>query len=246
MKKRTWLICLIICLIVLFVSFALPKSMGDTPAMIGGISMVLFVVFLFALIVSSIRSNRKEKHKVNDAPVAPSSSPSVIPHPITPDPAPGSGSAPTPAQSVPVSKKASTVERVHVRGVDKYADNVKSVGTENPDYSMTKRELQDEHPDERVYQYDFYVKASLVPEPDNEYDPNAIMVQADGLCIGYVPKGSTAHIRKLMEAGRIKRMDLNIGGGKYKEVSEIDDDEYELEKGSLPFSAVLDLHLTEE
>lgn len=59
MNKRTWLICLIICVIVLFGSFALPKSMGDTPAMIGGIAMVLIPVFLIAFIVSTIKAKRK-------------------------------------------------------------------------------------------------------------------------------------------------------------------------------------------
>ena len=115
-----------------------------------------------------------------------------------------------------------------------------------PITAFPKRELQEDFEGERVYQYTFDVKADLVPEPDNEYDPNAIMVQANGLCIGHIPKGSTAHIRKLMESGRIKSMNLNIGGGKYKEVYEVDDGEYELDKDTLKYSAVLELHLTDE
>lgn len=39
---------------------------------------------------------------------------------------------------------------------------------------------------------------TLEPEPDNEYDPNAIKVlAADGHHVGYVPKDMTAHVRDL-------------------------------------------------
>ena len=38
---------------------------------------------------------------------------------------------------------------------------------------------------------------TLEPEPDNEYDPNAIKVlAADGHHVGYVPKDMTAQVRK--------------------------------------------------
>lgn len=32
--------------------------------------------------------------------------------------------------------------------------------------------------------------AVLVPEPTNEHDPKAVMVQVNGECVGYLPKGS--------------------------------------------------------
>lgn len=221
-KKRYYSIGVILSIIVFFVCMFLPKSLGDAPSIIGGISLVMFPVFLIALIVSRIKSKRVTR-----------SSEATPPPPAT-------------STAMPVNSednKAPSIERVHVRGVNYYIDNITSVGTLNDDYELSKRELQDEFPDERVYQYQFFVKATLVPEPDNEYDPNAIMVQADGLCIGHVPKGSTAHIRKLMESGRIKYMDLKIGGGKYKEVLENDDGEFELDSGEHNYSAVLELHL---
>lgn len=139
-----------------------------------------------------------------------------VPEPAdVPDPVPEHVSDPVPPidhippmQKEPVEKKATNIERVHVRGVNNYLTNIISVASENDDYNLALEEMLEDHEDERVYQYDFYVKAGLVPEPDNPYDPNAIMVQADGLCIGYVPKGSTSHVRMLMESGRIKSMDL--------------------------------------
>lgn len=221
-------------------SFFLPESLGDDKrAMIFGLGALAFVVFLVALIVAKVKAKKQPELEPAPTvtPIVPATDPRPEPYPIQPvEPVPAAASV----------KKASKIERVHVRNVDLYVENVVAVATENEDYSLTKRELIEDHLDERVYQYDFFVKAALVPEPDNEEDPNAIIVQADGLCIGYVPKGSTAHVRKLMGSGRIKSMDLSIGGGKYKEVSEIDDGEYELDKGELKYSAVLELHLTDE
>ena len=227
-SKRFYVLGLILSVALFIVAICLPESMGDTPAMIGVIGIICFVIFLIALIISAIRS--RIRPSLNSQP-----SPVPKPAPITP-----------PSQPKPAPKKSTSIERVHVRGVDKYAENIKAVVIENDDYNLTKRELQEDFLDERVWQYQFFGKAALVPEPDNEYDPNAIMVQADGRCIGYVPKGSTAHIRKLMESGRITYLDLKIGGGKYKKVTEIDDDDYELERGENPYSAVLEIHLTEE
>lgn len=209
------------------------------------VAVVLLIVGIIQGIKDVIYNRRLRKAQVSTIPSATSSTSNVL----------SATSIPTPAATVqPTStvrpeapaKTGQTIERVHVRGVENYKKNIISVATENPDYSLTKRELQEDYLDERVWQYQFFVRAALVPEPDNQYDPNAIMVQADGLCIGYVPKGSTAHIRKLMESGRIKHMDLKIGGGKYKEVTEVDDDEYELERGEYNFSAVLELHLSDK
>lgn len=232
-NRRIYIIGLITSILLFVAMLFLSDAMGTAAALIGILSLICIPIFLIALIVSGIRSKKKR----STIPTAPSASVPV--QPVAPQPV-------APAAPAPVVKRTTTVERVHVRGVDHYTKNVESVGFENPDYSLSKRELQEDFEGERVYQYTFDVKADLVPEPDNEYDPNAIMVQANGLCIGHIPKGSTAHIRKLMESGRIKSMNLNIGGGKYKEVYEVDDGEYELDKDALKYSAVLELHLTDE
>lgn len=230
-NKRFYAVGLILSVVAFFGAVFIPDSQEDLRALVVLLCMACFIVFLIALIVSTIRARIKPK----SAPETPV--PQFTPEPthITP-----------PQQSKPAPKKATTIEKVYLRGVDKYADNIESIAIENDDYNLSKRELQEDFLDERVWQYQFFAKAALVPEPDNEYDPNAIMVQSDGLCVGYVPRESTAHIRELMESGRIQYLGLNIGGGKYKEVTEIDDDEYELERGKVPYSGVLKIHLTEE
>lgn len=242
MNRRPWLILFFVCVIALFVSFALPSSMGETPAMIGGIAMIVGLSALIVIIVSGI----KAKHKPKVDPALTAALAAQYKPVKSPAPAPSDNPSPQPQAAAPEPKKATTTERIHVRGLDHYTDNILAVARENPDYDLTKRELIEECPDEKVWQYYFIVKGDLVPEPDNPYDPNAIMVQADGLCIGHVPKGSTSHIRKLMESGRIQSMHLDIGGGKYKEVYEDEDDKYEMDRDERPFSAVLELYLTEE
>lgn len=249
--RKFFLTGLIVCVIVLFGSFALPQSPGDTPALIGGICLILIPVFLIGFIISAIRAKRKPGiDPALTAALSAQSKATSMPEQTTAQ-ASSPTSAPSPAMvtttpAAPAHKKAVATEHVHVRGVDNYKENIKAVAWENPDYSLTKRELEEQYPDERVWQYNFDVKATLLLEPDNPVDPNAIMVQANGRCIGYVPKGSTTHIRKLMESERIQSMSLNIGGGKYKEVYENDDGKYELDRGEKPYSAVLELHLSEE
>ena len=61
MNRRPWLILYFVCVIVLFVSFALPSSMGETPAMIGGIAMIVGLSALIVFIVSGIKAKHKPK-----------------------------------------------------------------------------------------------------------------------------------------------------------------------------------------
>jgi hypothetical protein len=48
--------------------------------------------------------------------------------------------------------------------------------------------------------------AELIPEPDNEHDPNAIMVCIDGVCVGYLSRRNAARYNKgivaMREAGQ--------------------------------------------
>ena len=57
-------------------------------------------------------------------------------------------------------------------------------------------------------EYDFYGSCDLVPEPDNEVDPNAIRIEVDGELIGYVPAKMCGKIHKLMP--RVTSCDAEI------------------------------------
>ena len=125
--------------------------------------------------------------------------------------------APKAAEPVNTTKK---VEKFNIAGTSfREADIIKNFAEENEDYKLPAKQLKEDFEGERVYKYDFLTAVpELRPEPDNEYDPNAIAVYSDGIQIGYVKKGSTAHLRKVLENRKIISIKLNISGGDYKEV----------------------------
>lgn len=155
------------------------------------------------------------------------------------------------APPAPVSPPAPTNEETHkVAGLSFREDAIAALQCENGDFSSSKRELIDMGmTGERIYKYDFYpIKTELIPEPDNEVDPNAIKVVVDGQHIGYIKKGSCAHIRRLLNNGSIKSVDVEIAGGPYKFIRESWDeygnDVYTLEKGTAPYYAKLTITKT--
>lgn len=118
----------------------------------------------------------------------------------------------------------------------------------NPDYNLSKSQLINAGLiDEFVYQYTFNPQSvELIPEPSNEHDPNAIKVVVDGVHIGYIKKGSCAHIRNIMANDGIKSIEAKIYGGKYKIVNSFDcgEDEktdYELESGNDEYRAKIEI-----
>lgn len=158
--------------------------------------------------------------------------------------------------STPVQKSVSRpstppqkTERHRVAGTSYRTDAIKSLGTENPIYELTKRDLIDlDATDESIYEYEFPIfDAELIEEPDNEVDPNAIKVVLNGVHVGYIKAGSCNRVKKRMREDRIKRVTATISGGRYKYVSTYYDDDgeerYTFDKGERFFSITLTLYL---
>ena len=105
-----------------------------------------------------------------------------------------------------------------VAGISFHNEELMGLAEENICYDYTKKEILDDLMyNERIYQYDFYPdKIELVPEPTNEYDPNAVKVIVDNIHIGYIKKGNCKHILNLINEKRIKSITCDIYGGKYK------------------------------
>lgn len=129
-----------------------------------------------------------------------------------------------------------------VAGFDFRQKELKSLLTEeNDDYSLPKKAFLEEVA-ERTYQY--YTEtypATLVPEPDNEYDPNAIAVYVDDLHIGYIQKKDQNQV----DLDQIESVEAEIYGGKYKDI-DFSDYEEELVKGETPYKAKLIITKKEE
>lgn len=139
----------------------------------------------------------------------------------------------------------SKIERHKVAGTSFHLKEIQSLGVENSEYKMTKKQLIDEYRiAQRVYQIDYYAsKTELIPEPENPHDPRAIRVVADGVHIGYIKSGSCAHIHKLLNEDKIESIKCEIEGGRYKIVLEdYDEDDkvsYRLENDEIPLHADL-------
>ena len=136
----------------------------------------------------------------------------------------------------------------HVAGTSYRQDAIRDMGTETWEYSLSKRELVEELPcGGTVYEYEFYPnKAELVPEPDNPHDPKAIKVLIDGVHVGYIKAGSCARIHKLLRENRIKEIEPQIIGGRYKRLYAPDDGsekvaDYDLERGTTSFGVRLEI-----
>jgi len=168
----------------------------------------------------------------------------AAPEPAEPAPAPKEDAASK--QHDPELKPERTFSKMEthrIAGTSFHEKEIPELMIENGDYDMTAAELIDAgFEDERVYKYsETYCTASLEPEPDNQYDPNAVKVYADGIHIGYIKKGSAAHVKKLLEEDRIRSMSLTISGGPYKTAYLNEDDRPRIEKDDQNFSAKLDV-----
>ncbi len=144
-----------------------------------------------------------------------------------PEPSPAPTPEPTPAPA------PSNVERHKVAGVSYHTEELLSLGLENYDFDLAKKQLIEAGmTDERVYKTEFYPsKCELIPEPENPEDPKAIKVVVDGVHIGYIKKGSCAHIHKLLREDRIESVSCDISGGPYKIVlTECEDDEEDFDE----------------
>lgn len=148
-----------------------------------------------------------------------------------------------PVVAVPLKSVALTrTDNFKVAGISSYMNNLMELAYENDDYKKTKKQIVDDFMyDEKIFQYDFLVsKVELIPEPENEYDPNAVKVVVDDIHIGYIKKGSCSRVKNLLFSGRIACIDCSISGGKYKVVWDRDEG-YVLEEDEYRFGATVEI-----
>ncbi len=183
--------------------------------------IAIFLLLLLLWFTWSFFTTRKSK---KPAPIPASKRPQHTVHSSTnrstPHPAPKI-SEPVSEPELPkinISQFLDKTERFHVAGVSYHIDDIEALGKDNPEYDLTKTEMIDAGlEDERIYEYEFFPSdVQLIEEPDNKYDPNAIKVVIDNTHVGYIKKGSCSRIRKLLRSGKIRKIDAEIGGGKYK------------------------------
>lgn len=122
-------------------------------------------------------------------------------------------------------------EKFKVAGVTHYVDSIKSLARINDDYDLPNSELKDLYSDgDRIFQYEFKgLSCELVPEPDNQYDSNAVKVLINGVHVGYIKKGSCSHVKNLLNDSTCEFSVDEVCLGKYKQLYDgrIEKDEFE-------------------
>ena len=102
---------------------------------------------------------------------------------------------------------------------------------ENEDFKLSRSKFVEEVFD-RCYEYDVeFYPAQLVPEPENEYDPNAIAVYVEGSKVGYIARKDQAKVNSI----QVDKYEAEVYGGRYKEVNE----DNEIVAGSTPYKVML-------
>lgn len=102
-----------------------------------------------------------------------------------------------------------------VAGFNYYRDGMFKVLTDNPDYKNPKSTAKP------VYKYKYFDKVcDLIPEPDNPYDSNAILVSYKGVKLGHVPMDETDNVRVLLANGYIPKLNIVAGHRKVYEEDE--------------------------
>lgn len=247
-SKKTYKISYIASLI-----FAIFFLLIGVPTMLdGGLIFVLFgAFFLFLYFVykktwmNYDSMYKKHTEKTNPKPTKTLPQPNHVSNaPVTK--AEPVAKKPTESVSIPeellvkpdISKIYTTKEKHHVAGTSYRQKDIKSLGIENCDYSLTKKEIEEIYfEDDQIYELDFIVdKVELIEEPTNEHDPNAIKVVIDGVHVGYIKKGSCAHVKKLMRENKIEKLEADIHGGKYKQLEYDDEtDKYSISRDAKDF-----------
>ena len=209
---------------------------GDKTALAVG-SIVMFMVGLILIATDDTFDT-----KIKDGDTEPS--------PNTPQKQPAHSTAEECSQSSPVSVdhsvSASTPQgnkkTYKFTGMEHRLDNLLSLSCENDDYKASKKEIIEfGMENQRIQEREFYpAKIDLIPEPDNPFDPNAIKVVVDEQHVGYIKRGSCAHLLKLLRENRVGKISGEIKGGRYKIVVEDEDDsgnsKYYIEKSEAPYS----------
>lgn len=138
---------------------------------------------------------------------------------------------------VAVESLNADIEEFKVAGYDYRQDELEQLfETLNEDYALPPKRFAEEVID-RVYEFETEWKdASIVREPENEYDPNAIAVYVDDVKIGYIQKKDQARFNELHPVS----IEVELYGGRYKEPVFDDYGDFEkTETGETPYKATL-------
>lgn len=150
--------------------------------------------------------------------------------------------APSGRVTPPVVQQGRALPRYHFRvaGITYRMGALRAIARRCPEYHMTDTDLvhsYDGIEGQRFYEYlkDLPQSVTLVPEPQNPHDHNAIAVYIAGHHVGYVPADETASVAPLLRGPYHAAAELS--GGQWKSVA---DDL--VSRGETPINIYVDIY----
>lgn len=103
-------------------------------------------------------------------------------------------------------------------GMHYYSENIGKLACRNEDWKRTAKNIISlGKTDKRIYRYNYiYKPVKLIPEPTNQHDKNAIIVQIAGEKVGYISRDENLHVKDILNNCEVKYISAFIGGGDYK------------------------------
>lgn len=113
-------------------------------------------------------------------------------------------------------------------GLNYRLENLLSVAEQTRAFNFSDEKFLEKYPDgSKVYKYYFNgLSGSLVPEPTNPHDPNAIKVMFGGAHIAYVPADLCLDVLDYLKQGYTPEVIVKGGAYKYVEDGVVYEDEY--------------------
>ena len=130
-----------------------------------------------------------------------------------------------------VKTKKQDYEIFHVAGTSYHQDEIKSLisGTDELYFSKSAKEYEECCAYDKVYKNTFNInEVSVQPEPDNQYDPNAMKVTLDGVFVGYIKKDDLERFNIMINLNLAHGVVAEVKGGPYKKLYFNDDDKAKL------------------
>lgn len=129
------------------------------------------------------------------------------------------------------SNTGASINTILVAGTYYKKNEISSIMSGNPIYNLPDNTfIQKTEEYKRIYRFKYRRSyATLVPEPTNPHDSNAIKVMIDNVHVGYIPADQCIRVKKLMN----RTWEANLHSGDYKyhsngEVFKIEDN-FEIE-----------------
>lgn len=107
---------------------------------------------------------------------------------------------------------------IPVSGTSYYSESISKLMNLNSYYKLPDNKLI-ELGKERVYEYlPLHENVSLIPEPTNPHDKNAVMVMLNHSLIGYIPREDAPFVCKLIANNSLLSAEVDILGGNVKTI----------------------------